>query len=385
MHDQTFRPFLQLLNREADAGDTVLRVLRAMPVSEWTQHLASRPGWLTYGVFKAMLGCAREQFDADPQRALAITGFVTSYVDRLEAVPESVILVPFIRGLAWKEHANSLYATEAFQEAAAAAEKAIAILDPQPALVVDRASAALIRAMALHRLGDTSHALDLVVWCVRTFGEHGQPSRYIVSLQACGGILFDLEEYAAARDAFAVALKTADQQDDQREYARALNNVGQCSVCLGELEVGERQLQQAFRRFHKEQMDSEMLRAVAGLAGAAAKQEKLDQAMYAFHSVYADFLRHNMAIPAAQVLVELTDVITKLMGNVEYAREQCAKLAASFGNYDVPGNVREAMVYVHRETAAATSVAQVRAALGHVQRFLTRFPSSPSLAFAAPA
>ena len=379
------RPFLQMLNRETDAGHMALQTLRTTPVARWPQYFASRPGWRSYGVFRAMLSYARELFDGDPRLAFAVTTFVTGEITSLESVPESVVLAAYIHGLAWKEHANALYALANYAEAADAAARAIRVFSDASALSVDVASATLIRAMSLHNLGNTREALELIMTSVRLFAANAQPRGYLVSLQVCGGILADLDEYAAARDAYRVALKIAEEQNDQREVARLFNNIGQCSVRLNDVELGEQQLQQAFRLFNKEQMHSEMLRAVAGLARAQYKRGALVSAISAFHSVYADLLHYEMLIPAAQVLVELTDIVTELTGDVAYAHDEGARLAETFGDYDVPGNVREAMAFVQRETAAARSVAQVRAALGHARSFLEGFWSSPSAAFAVPA
>jgi tetratricopeptide (TPR) repeat protein len=383
--ESTLRPFLQRLNREADAGQTALQMLRTIPVTAWANHFATRPGWRSYGVFRAMLSYAREMFGRDPRLALAITTFVTERVDEIEAIPDALVLATFIRGLAWKEHANALYGLWKYKEAGAAAERAIAIFSGAPALAVDVAWATLIRAMSLHNLGDTPAALDLIMKTVRLFGEHAQPRGYLIALEVCGGILVDLEEYAAARDAYSVARKIAEEQNDRVQVAIMLNNIGQCSVKLGDLELGEQQLQQASRLLSREHMDAEVIRTVGGLARILHKRGSLEAAISAYHSVYVDFLQYEMVIPAAQVLVELTDVVTELTGNVTYAREQCAQLAATFGDYDVPGNVRAAMAYVQRETAAARSVDQVRAALAYVRSFLNDLFASPSAAFAVPA
>src|SRR5438128_12501759 len=94
-------PFLHLLNREADAGEIALQELRAMAVTEWPQYFAARPGWRSYGVFRAILAYARELFYSDPPRALAVTTFVIDQIDNVNAPPDAVVLAPFIRGLAW--------------------------------------------------------------------------------------------------------------------------------------------------------------------------------------------------------------------------------------------------------------------------------------------
>jgi tetratricopeptide (TPR) repeat protein len=383
--ESMLRPFLQLLNREADAGQTAMQTLREKPVTAWAPYFAVRPGWWSYGVFRALLAYAREMLDGDKRLALAITTFVIERVHDLDVIPDSVILGPFIRGLAWKEHANAHYMLGQYDLAGAAAERAIAIFSGTPALAIDVAWATLIRAMSMHNLGKTREALDLIIKTARLFGKHAEPRGYRVALAVCGGILVDLEEYAAARDAISLARTLAEEQNEPREVARMLNNIGQCSVKLGEFELGEAQLQQASRLLSEQHMDSEITRTVIGLARSLHKRGLLEAAIAAFQNVYVDFLHYGMVIPAAQVLVELTDVVTELTGDVEWARAESAKLAASFGDYDVPGNVRAAMAYMQRETAAAGSVDQVRAALDYVRKFLQDLFASPSTAFAVPA
>src|ERR1041385_6382574 len=88
------RPYLHLLNREADAGQTALQTLRTLPGASWPEYFTTRPGWRTHGVLTAMLSYARELFDRAPRHALAITTYVTTQVNDVEPIPESVVLVP---------------------------------------------------------------------------------------------------------------------------------------------------------------------------------------------------------------------------------------------------------------------------------------------------
>jgi tetratricopeptide (TPR) repeat protein len=378
-------PFVQLLNRETALGEVALAILRTEPVTAWPRYFATQAGWRSYGVFRALLSYAHELLDSDPRLALTVTTFVVAQVNDIDSVPGSVVLAALIRGLALKEHANVLNALGKYNEANEASGRAVDIFNGMPALEIDVASASLTRAISLHNLGNTREALELIMKSVRLFGKHAQPRGYLVSLQVCGGILVDLEEYEAARDAYTVARKIAEELNEPREVARMINNIAQCNVRLGELDRGEQQLQQAFRLFSKEQMDTEMIRTIGGLARILHKRGALEAAISTFQNVYVDMLHYGMLIPAAQVLVELTDVVTELRGNVEWAHDECAKLAEEYGDFEVPPNVRSAMAFVQRETTAARSVEQVREALHYVQAFFRYLMSSPLAPFAVPA
>ncbi len=383
IHESPISSFLTFLNRQSDAGLNDLSILRDAPVKNWPRLLGA--GATSYGVLHGMLTYAHEQFDRDPSLAVAITKYVTDHVDEMEPFTESMILVPFIKGAAWKEHANALYSVGRFADAAEAARTAISIFSSTPALGNDLAAANLVRAMSLHALGNTGDALQLATESVRLFAAHADSARYLVSVQVCGGILFDLEEYSAALDAYSVARSVAEEQGNQREYARMLNNIATCNVCLDNVETAERQLQQAFRLFQQQGMESEMLRTVAALTRITSRHGQLDRALLVCHSIYAELLNHGLTLSAAQVLVELTVVMTEVTGHGEYARDEGARLAAAFSEeVNAPENVRTAMAFLARRSADATSAGQLRAPLAYVQSFLRDVMYTPSKEFAMP-
>jgi ATP/maltotriose-dependent transcriptional regulator MalT len=156
-------------------------------------------------------------------------------------------------------------------------------------------------------------------------------------------------------------------------------------VSLDELEVGEQQLQQAFRLFSQLQMEAQIPRTIAGLAKLQYKRGNLRDAIATFHFVYADLLHHGLMIPAAQVQVELMDIVTELTNDLEYARHDGARLAATFTDYEAPGNVVAMMAYVRDEASTASSVSEVRSALGRAKAFLSDVLASPSSAFVLPS
>lgn len=377
--------FLAFLNRQSDAGRVDLSILRDTPVARWSELFVAPGASRSYGAVRSMLAYAREQFDRDPGLAVAITRYVTDRIDEIEPVGESVIIEPFIRGLAWKEHANALYGAGEVTEAAGAAEKAIAVFSASPVFESDLASANLVRAMSLHALGSTGDALQLAVASLRLFGAHADPAMYLVAVQVCGGLLFDLEEYSSALDAYRVALSVAEELTNQREYARMLNNLGTCNVCLNNMEIAERQLQQAFRLFQQQGMESEMLRTVTALARITSLQGNVDRALDACHSIYADLLYHGLTLSAAQVLVELMAVMTEMTGKPEYARNEGSRLAAALGEEEnVPANLRAAMVFLVQRTVGARTTSQLGAAISHVKTFLRDVMFSPVKEFVTP-
>lgn len=373
--------FVAFLNRETDAGRRDFTPLRDSPVASWPELLGTAGTAPSYGTLRAMLSYARTQFDRDPGLALAITTYVTAHVEEVEPFQESVVLTDYIRGLAWKEHANALYAISRYDDAASAAEKAISVLAFSSALESDLAAANLVRAMSFHSVGRTVEALQLAIMSVRIFASNADSAQYLAAIQICGGILFDLDEYPAALDAYRVALSIAEEEGNQREYARMLNNLGTCNLCLDNREIAERQLQQAFRLFDAQHMESEMLRTVATLGRVTKRHGSLEQALDVIANIYADLLHHGLALSAAQVLVELTAVVMQMTGSTDHARDVWIRLAATFKEEDAPQNLLAAIAFLEHKMARSEPLSQLRASIDYVQSFLRDVMYVPTKVF----
>lgn len=101
-----------------------------MPVPEWDAWLAAHPDARTVHVFQGLL----QEAEADPARALALTDFVTQYVDSLTAPPEADLALTDVRGRAWKVRAQALLSAGDHAGASQASERSDAIYRTEPLL-----------------------------------------------------------------------------------------------------------------------------------------------------------------------------------------------------------------------------------------------------------
>lgn len=373
--------FFVALNDEAETGAVAIKLLVSVPVAEWRALLLQDPSLCRYGTFDALLQHARSIIYDDPRRALAIVEFVLPYAHDVQVAPGAELLRPLLLGTAFKELANTRYALGEATTALAAAERALEVFTTHPALVVDHAVALLTHAQVTHELGHTTAALHSVNQAARIFGEHSLPKRYLTALEICGQILVDQREFSTAQDVYQTARILADQLDDPRTTLRLDLARGACAVYLGDLDNATTHLTRAFIGFQRENMHTPLQRAIWGMARVAHDQGKLQDALEALHGVYGEFLHRGMLLTAAEVLVEVGDLVAEMTGDVGYARETARRVAASMGSYDVPRNVREAVEYLNRATHASPSSAGVRTAFAEVRHFFEQLAHSPATPF----
>lgn len=372
--------YLGMLNIEAVEGARAARALADAGVGSREALLRANPAWLRLGTAKALLRIARVALDSDPSVALELTTFVIAHLDRIPPPsPTTEHLIQQLQGIAWKEHGNALFMLDRLDDALIAANRAVEILSVDPFHIAYRASARVLVALVYHAQQRNADAIPLLDEAIGVFAEHADARGYLAALQVKAIIALDDQEYENARDLYAAALDEAQRINDEREQARILHNLGLCTMRLGQLDIARDYMTDAFIGFSRLKMDGELQRAVWVTAVIERERGDLDVALGALHAIYARFLERGMITEAARVLIQVGDVVTDLTGDVAYAKDMCAKLAVTLGRYDVPGNVRAAIEHLRDASAAARSVAALRAVLGYVGKFLRDV--SPSAVF----
>jgi tetratricopeptide (TPR) repeat protein len=379
------RQFLATLNDEAAAARAGMDALLNTNRSEWPALMAANASWSCYGLLDALLQHAHSLLDSDPLCSYDIVSFVQLYVSRISVGRGANLLVPLLLGTAFKEEANACYATENYPLGLTAIERALHVFENRIEFAVDYGSALLVYAQIKHALDDTADALCALEEAASIFSAHAQHSRYLMTLEVCGQILFDQREYLVAKDIFASAFDVAERSDDQLALVRLNQARGACALHLGDLDSATHFLTRAFIGFRREGMHTAVQRAIVGIARVARERHELAHALEAMHGVYGEFLHRGMPAAAAEILIEVGDIVTEITDDVAYAREMTVRLAESMGAYDVPGSVRDAVQYLNDRTHASTSVACSRQAFAHVREFFTQFSSAPSVVFVAPA
>lgn len=261
------RQAVTTLNEETRTGGETARMLLKLPVEEWPVIVDAQPQLMGIGAVEVLLDAAREEFDRNAGRALAITTFIVAYLDRIDVPRELEVIRIRISGTAWKEYGNALYAVTAWEEAAHAARRARNILEAHPALSVDRASATVLLALVLNEQGRQAEAEALLAECEDVFASHGDKRRWLSAIETRAVILSnDEQRLPEALPLWHRARAEAERIHDLREAARIQNNIGRCAAKLGRWEEALAHHEDAERRFEELHMDGELQRARAAIA-----------------------------------------------------------------------------------------------------------------------
>ncbi len=373
--------YLGLLNNEVLEGARAARVLVEAGVGR-DALLRMNPSWLRLGTVRALLRHARLALDSDASVALELTTFVLAHLDRLEPpTADTAFLAQQVRGVAWKEHGNALFMLERLDDALQAAHRAVEFLGVDPFHIVYRASAQVLIGLIAHYQHRNDDAKPILDDAIAVFAAHADAQGFLNAVQVKALIALDERRYREAYDLYADVLNEAKRLGDDREQARTYHNLGLCSMRLGRLDEARDYMTQAFFEFSRLAMHGELWRAIWVTAAIEREQGKLEDALGALHAIYARFLERGMVTEAARVQLQVGEVVTDLTGDVAYAKEMCAKLVVTLGRYDVPGNVRQALVRVRDASAAARSVAALCGLLQRAAAFLRDVHDSPLAVF----
>jgi tetratricopeptide (TPR) repeat protein len=385
--------YIDLLNDEATVGATAVDALLATPGAERAALLRAHPEWLRVGTMNALLAEARTELDSSATTAAPIVELVHEFLDAVPAPADAPILVDRLRGSAWRDRASVYYRQGKNKEAVAAAKEAAAIFGQRPALVVHHATALFVEAQACHALGLTKAAMRILDECRATFAEHGDTRHWVQALAMKAICLFDLgdrhperrEYYERARAVALEAEQEARRLADGRELARIHNTLGYCNLALRDITAARRYFGKAFTGFHALHMEGEVQRTIRGIALAAREQGQRGEALEMLHVVYREFLERGMPATAAGVLVEITDTVAELTKDVAFAQEECARLRASLGAYDLPASVAAAVAYAEQRARAAETSEALQKDLAPVRAFFTKYAQRPETPFLPPA
>jgi tetratricopeptide (TPR) repeat protein len=215
------REFLTFLNDEARVGGKAASALVQAGVADRDALLRSHPEWLRYGTLIALLNAAHDALNIDPLEALELARLVLALVPKTSIPTSPAFLRDQIVGLAWKERGNAFYTQgRDYQDAADAGLRAAEILGTNPVLEVERASALVLVALALHKLGRSPDAEEVLAEAIRIFADHGEARRFLDAIQTQAIIALDHNDLPRAQERYLRAYEEADRLDDRPERTR---------------------------------------------------------------------------------------------------------------------------------------------------------------------
>src|ERR1051325_6683847 len=375
------------LNEEAAVADVAVNALLTTSAEQREQLLAQNPGWLRIGVLEGVLDAVRIETDRNQELAFELATFVVTHMAHVASPEGSTLLLDLFLGSAWRDYGTTCYRREKFDDALDAANRAVTYFLRHDALLVDRGTALMLKAQAMHELGHTTGALDLLSECEAIFAEHGEAHRYIQSLEQRGNCLFDLaEKNPTLLDDAEAEWREAEKQaiaiNDRREVARIANAFGHAALRRDALADAQRQFARAFLGFSSNAMDGELQRAIWGIADIAAARGQFDAARTMFRNLVRQFWMGGMVSAASSVRSELIQLLIASQSLAD-VREECLQLITEAAN-DAVGNVAEALAYLHHVIMTAEDAETIRDNVLYMRDFVRHAGDEPAAVFMPP-
>ncbi|HEY2094720.1 MAG TPA: hypothetical protein VGJ81_22910 [Thermoanaerobaculia bacterium] len=318
---------------------------------------------------RAILTQAHEDLDREPRRARLLTSIAIRAV-RLITPRNSSVPAQALAGIAWKERGNALRATGRIRRAGIAAEYALTRLGGSDALIVEHASALILKAQIEQDLGHDKTAIQLLELAGATFQQNREHRRYLQTIMLRGIIEYEAKDYPRARATFDAALTAAERLGDDREAARLRNNLGFCALHLRDLVTAWDNFLAAVTGFRALGMTAEIPRAEWGLARLLRDHSTTQELVADLRRVCAEFTQRHMPVEAATVLLEIAAIFVGERKFTEL-RMVCAELHEHVAHADMPLLARNALARVSTDgplDVLAADVADARNLLRHIGR-----------------
>ncbi len=338
--------------------------------------VASAPAFRTPPVVSLLTAATVDLYEREPQFALATATAAVTIAESLAAVNELPTMS--LLGLARVERGKALFRIGRYREAEQDLRRADDAFDVDPhATEWEHARAALVRANVLAETHRFEEAVSEAERAARAFEAFGDTARFLAARLLVANVLYMKRDFRAASSVFDELAEEARRVGDRLHLACALQNGGNCSIELGELQkAGEsffaaltlwNELGAEVERVRTRWSIGALLRAKGDLDGAI---EHIDTARRAFEAmgVVNDAALARLELAEALLLAERPDQVPDLLRNV----------VVSFTSEGIMHNAKMALAYLREAVEAGAIEPRI---IRHVRDYLGDLPTNPASVF----
>ena len=357
------------------SGDVVERLLRTTPRPEW-MSLVADAALRTTGAVDRLNREVMDEMERDPQHALAVSELAVAVAEALRADDYPAVVLAQVRAHAWKCRAQVLGYLRRDDEALVACDAAEAALEPHGTAAHDRAVVRLTRALILQHVQRFDESLALIAETRSVFFDHHDLKRCLDAGMSEGILFYRLRRFEEARASWLELLEIAKNSNNVEQLARLHNNLGHCSVDLGNVDEASVHLARAFALFTDLGKHTEALRCELSNATVMARKLPLETALARLDSVRRQLRAHQMLEDAGFCALESIQLLVGA-GRFEEARMVVLELD-DFSGTVYRESALAAIAYLTEQLSTGTSVSVVQ----HVQSFIRALGADPSRPFA---
>lgn len=275
------------------AAEIVQRLLRQTPRWQWS-GLAEREELHTSGALEELGTRIEAQLDREPRVALVLTELATAIADALPPDAYPPVVLAQLRSHAWKDRGQALAYLARYDEALAALDRAEEVLTPHGTLAHDVAIVQYVRAVTLQNVNRFDESLVLLAECRRTFGDHADARRHLISGIAQGMLLQRLVRFREACDVYTPLIAIAEQLGDTKSQACLHNLLAHACVAIDELTSAEKHFARAVQLFTRLEQPLQAIRAEDGRGRVMLRRGEYAQAIRHLDWIRGQFLHHDL-------------------------------------------------------------------------------------------
>lgn len=284
--------------------------------------------------------------------------------------------IAHLRGLLWKECANTQRVLGRFQEAMTSLDHA----EEQFRNSVQEHELAgvwYVRAATLREIDDLgladlwlTEALDVY----RRFGDSWMENR---ATYMQGAILYRQGRFAEARETFERLIPLVKAEGDEATLASLLSATGQVAVDLGDFATAESRLDEALRLYTRLELPLEALRVQWGVARLKISTGRFQEGIQALREVQSSFRSHQLVDEQNLIGLDLTDALLAT-DNPEEAAKACEAIVSGLRATGSTPNLLRAAEYLREATARRNAT---RTLVLEVRTFFEQARKSPGKQF----
>lgn len=252
----------QAMNREDDQARLAIEEALEQPEGA-ARRAALKALPQTAEVVRRLAALCRRHLDSDPVLAMDLGSSATKIGESLRASGAADALTATAIGDAWKEIAHVHRYGSRYDDALEALDRAEEAYRLSRAPHFDVAVVNYVRALIFRERGQLEEALDLLGDAGAVFRDHGDDTRSRDVAMVVAAVAFSSGDFARARSEFEALL---DGASDPLTVAQLHNNIGHCSVQLGEIDSAFDHFRLAAETFYRDGRTVQAAKAEWGIA-----------------------------------------------------------------------------------------------------------------------
>lgn len=374
------RGYASEMSREDSFAAAHLSTLLAGPRDKWMTNLTAHPELRTAGMVRALIGATDHALDTMPPDAIAIIALATEIADHLPTSAYATDTVAKLRGAAWRERAYALFYVGSYTEAEAAICASERHFGDCVVNEWDLGRADIVHTLVHWATDRTADAVVSGRSAVSRLRDTGDVQRHVSAVMAQAHAQMKQLDYRAALAAMADAHRLHGDRISHDTHARLLANIGVCQRALGDYVGAVESYRLAVVLFDEMGVSTDAARTRLSIAIVLRDAGHLAEASRVAYDIRGTFERLGMASDVAVSDLVLAEMA---LSNENYVEVEalCRNAIRFFERAGVPYS-RRAMTALAYVTEAAHQRRLTPEVVRHVQTYIRKLPSQPTLLFA---